>query len=163
MSHAHKHNDSILRISGAVGHYISQLKLPNSNIEARGEIKRLLPLVIEEAKQIEGSRNVAVTLQSALFALLAGNNEVAIHYLRATLDHLHALKRGSPDFLPRTSHTVPADSSEIVVLADLDAAPASLVAELMASLDEMHRALGGNGLEIRSVETGSSASAGVSV
>jgi len=52
-------------------------------------------------------------------------------------------------------------ASAPVVVADLDEVPADIVAEFMGALDELHRAAGGGGLEIRSSFTGSDRVAGV--
>jgi hypothetical protein len=63
--------------------------------------------------------------------------------------------------LERIPPTTGSYSGELHLLADLDAVPASVVAELMGALDELHRAHGGGGLEIRMTHTGSAAAAGV--
>jgi hypothetical protein len=55
------------------------------------------------------------------------------------------------------------EQPDLHLIADLDAVPPDVVVELMAALDEMHRALGGGGLAIRDASTGSVATAGVGV
>jgi hypothetical protein len=71
-----------------------------------------------------------------------------------------ALNEGKPrDHYIRS---IPA-SAPIVIVADLDEVPADLVAEFMGALDELHRAAGGGGLEIRSSFTGSDRVAGVTI
>jgi len=52
--------------------------------------------------------------------------------------------------------------SDLHVVADLDVVSPEVLVELIAALDEIHRAHGGGGLEIRSAHTGSAAIAGVS-
>jgi acyl carrier protein len=51
----------------------------------------------------------------------------------------------------------PFQSDSLYVIADLDLVPTKLVAELMSDLNDLHRALGGGGLYVRSIETGSEA------
>jgi acyl carrier protein len=53
------------------------------------------------------------------------------------------------------------DASRLVVVADLDAVSPALVAKLLGALDRVHRAWGGGGLELESVEVGNAADAGV--
>jgi DNA-binding SARP family transcriptional activator len=63
-----------------------------------------------------------------------------------------------------TLATVPAESrvnhEDLSVVADLDAVPPQLLAELLGALDEAHRALGGGGYVIRRAFTGSEAVVG---
>lgn len=50
---------------------------------------------------------------------------------------------------------------DLLVIADLDAAPVEVTIELMGALDELHRALGGGGLVIRTAHAGSTAAVGL--
>lgn len=52
---------------------------------------------------------------------------------------------------------------ELLVIADLNAVPASALAELMGALDELHRAHGGGGLRISATHRGTLRIAGVAV
>jgi hypothetical protein len=45
--------------------------------------------------------------------------------------------------------------NSILVIADLEDVPTELITRLMMNLDTMHRAIGGAGLYVRSIETGS--------
>lgn len=48
---------------------------------------------------------------------------------------------------------------DLLLIADLDALPPLVLTELLAALDELHRAYGGGGLIISTAHTGSAASA----
>jgi hypothetical protein len=70
------------------------------------------------------------------------------------------------DPLGTVEHFVPKSWLEeppIAVVADLDAVPPELIAELIAALDELHRAHGGGGLRILRAQTGSEVREGATV
>lgn len=118
------------------------------------------------------------------FLLLdAGETAEAIAHLRAFLDRppttpsaerhvAHAREvlaelTGEPEANKETTDSSPQDPSwlaeltPLAFLADLDQVPPEIVAELLAAMDELHRANGGGGLKVSSSCTGSEALVGV--
>jgi len=63
----------------------------------------------------------------------------------------------------KTQELPSAEPSRVSVIADLNTLPLEVVAELMASLDDLHRAYGGGGLRILRANSGSAVPEGVSV
>lgn len=69
----------------------------------------------------------------------------------------------SPEHLKREVSFYDLDPSRLSLIVDLDAIPADIVSRFLGALDRVHRAWGGGGLELESVELGKVADAVVAV
>lgn len=111
-----------------------------------------------------------IDLEDLLFGLLAVELTGESQVLRALGPDLETLEFAFARALDREYSKIPSevsarllhwgssgpprwlgvDGKSLVVVADLDTLPASMVAEFLAALDDLHRAWGGGGLRIDS-------------
>jgi hypothetical protein len=127
-----------------------------------------LSSLLEDVESFPGDDPTVSALKHRLVrtnaSLRQGDERLAISYLESAIDIVFEWgdDRMTIDFKPHWSWHDDPPRSDIHVVADLDVVASEVIVELIAALDEIHRAHGGGGLEIRSAHTGSAAFAGVS-
>lgn len=131
----------------------------------RGQVgaSSLLPAALRTARQLVRD---GVPQMADVVALLeqAHGEQYRLDRVQALVTSALEVARLAPAGLERVRNSgMEEKSNELLLIADLDAVPAGVVAELMGALDHVHRAYGGGGLEIRTVNTGSTAIVGVGV